>query len=92
MYTAIENYLMQLTLRNWGFPWHILLSYLGGNSAEWAILYFSLQIAVWIVALTLFLIGVAYEICQAYRKEVTAKEMIEDLVGNCLGIAFFILL
>lgn len=69
----MTKYFYNLTKRNWGFPWHLILCFCGTEIA----MRFGVK---WFICLfTINLIGFIYEKVQ------NEKGVVEDLIANNIG-------
>lgn len=87
----ITRFFHLLTLRNWGWPYHVMLAGGGFALGTVALLYFSFNLnrAFFISAAAVNFIGLINELFQAG----TFVETLEDILGNVLGTVtmYFIL-
>lgn len=91
VWRLINIFFHRLTLRNWGWPYHVMLSGGGFAFGSVALLYFSFNLnrAFFISAAAVNLIGLINELFQ----DGTFLETLEDILGNVLGTVtmYFIL-
>jgi len=84
------KFFYDLTRENWGFPYHVLLAFIGVNLFE-KILPLFLKIEVddlWITILGFLVIngiGYTYEVIQGSQKD-TKQDLIANLSGGILGV------
>lgn len=74
---------MDLTRRNPGCPWHIILAWIFMN-----LLHF-VSSNLYLNSLIVLFVGIGYEI---YQKEIIKRGGLEDLVADIIGIALGIIL
>ncbi len=73
MFKKFNLYVFELTKRNWGFPYHIILAFVGTQVA----MRFGVH---WFICLvTINLIGFIYERIQ------NKGDAVEDIIGNNIG-------
>lgn len=76
----ITSFFHKLTVRNWGFPWHIILSWFGVNIFE-TFLHIRFAMAIVLVC------AVGYELYQLRTaKRDIRKDSMEDMLANVTGI------
>lgn len=85
MLTRIEQYFYELTERNWGFPYHLIISWFATDVGS------SLINAIPAGSVVL-LIGLIYEIYQKSQGDVTQQEFNEDMAANLAGVILGMLL
>lgn len=83
IWRSITDYFHRLTLRNWGWPYHVMLAGGGFALGVLIMLNFSTHFnrAVFISAIVVNTIGLINELFQGE----TFMETLEDLLGNVLG-------
>lgn len=96
----ITAFFHRLTVRNWGFPWHIVLSYQGVFVFA-ALMFFVAGWLGWHPAIYLYVVvpgiatlalGYAYEVRQqkkewsVHNREDARREFLEDMAGNITGV------
>jgi hypothetical protein len=85
----VIKFFYELTKSNWGFPWHILLAFVGMNLFEKIFPVFELNVDdLWITMLGFFVIngiGYGYEAIQGSQKD-TKQDLIANLSGSALGV------
>lgn len=90
----MTQFFYNLTKRNWGAPWHILLAFLGVNLFEavfpyliWQLFELSFHL-VWVAVLGFFVvnaIGYIYELIQGKQAD-TREDLLCNLAGTILGV------
>lgn len=74
----VNDFFYNLTKNNWGFPWHIILAWLGTDIA----MYFDVH---WFICLfSINVIGFIYERIQNQKD--TAQDLIANNIGCILGM------
>jgi len=85
----LNKYFYELTKNNWGFPYHILLAFIGVNLFEKLFPVFKLDVPeLWITMLGFLVIngiGYVYEVIQGSQKD-TKQDLIANLSGSILGV------
>jgi len=92
MFRAIDRFFFYLTMNNWGFPWHILISwFLMSLLKQW--------IAPNWTAAGVLMLGLSYEIYQAQQaknnpveRRQIGKEFLQDMFANMVGVLLGVLL
>ncbi len=75
----MNRFFFELTKRNWGFPWHIIIAYVSTD--------FAMNWVHWVICLfTINLIGFIYERIQ------NKKDAVEDIIANNIGAVLGIIL
>jgi hypothetical protein len=81
---GITEYFYKLTKENWGFPWHIILAFLGMRIGL-RLIWFDMPY-LWNCIFLWFLInaiGYVYELIQGKQKDTR-----QDLIANNIGLFF----
>jgi hypothetical protein len=83
------KFFFELTKNNWGFPWHILLAYMGVDIFEKLFpLFLKIEVdTLWtsiLGALVINAIGYIYELIQGKNKD-TKQDLIANLSGSIIG-------
>ena len=82
----MTNFFYHLTKNNWGFPWHIILAWMGMIFGI-GIIGYSLQGVIGI-SMVIISIGILYEREQNFKAD-WWQDMIANIIGVVLGIVSF---
>jgi len=81
----METYIHDLTVNNWGFPYHIILATILCGTLD---KFMPTKYA----CLTTFTVGLAYEFYQYHMDKPRLGDQLEDIAGNTIGIGICIYL
>jgi hypothetical protein len=88
LFKALQLYFFKLTMRNWGAPYHFILSAIG---TDLTMLFLPRAAAV----AAIFGIALLYEYMQlktaAQMRASALNDMLEDIIFDCAGIIYAIL-
>jgi hypothetical protein len=89
------RFFAKLTRENWGFPWHLIIAQNATLFAMSLIYYIfpsgSFTVPAVIVAITINVIGVSYEIHQIKADPGVKRDSLQDTIANNIGITLGLL-